>query len=49
MEEALIALWHKLRDAMKHIEDKLGFVPGEGGVHTESGDNGPPPPPPKKV
>lgn len=44
MEQALINLWHKLRDAMKHIEDQLGFVPDEGGTTTQdTGSDGPGP------
>ena len=50
MEATLIAAWHKLKAALKHIEDALGFVPEEddGTVHTDSGDNGPEPAPPPK-
>lgn len=48
MEETLIAIWRKLKAALKHIEDELGFVPDEGDstVTADSGGNGPPPPPP---
>lgn len=47
MEETLIAVWRKLKAALKHIEDELGFVPDESGTVTaDSGGNGPPPPPP---
>lgn len=49
MEDILVAAWHKLKAALKHIEEALGFVPQEtdGTVHTDSGGNGPPPNPPK--
>lgn len=44
MEAVLIALWHKLKAALKHIEDELGFVPGEGGATAQdTGSTGPGP------
>lgn len=49
MEEALIAAWHKLKVAMRHIEKALGFIPEEanGTAHTDSGGGGGDQPPKK--
>ena len=42
MEEILVAAWHKLKAAIAHIEEALGYVP-ETVVTADSGGDTPPP------
>jgi len=43
MEEILVATWHKLKAAIAHIEEALGYVPDTTVVTDDSGGGTPPP------